>query len=38
MTTKKTTNPLLVPNYFTKLNCLDVTDHVEKKEIGRAHV
>ena len=31
MTTKKTTNPLRVPNYFTELDRVDVTKHIEKK-------
>ena len=31
MTTKKTTNALLVPNYFTELDMVDVTKHIEKK-------
>ena len=31
MTTKKTANPLLVPNYFTELDRVDVTKHIEKK-------
>jgi len=31
MTTNKTTNALLVPNYFTKLDMVDVTKYIEKK-------
>ena len=31
MTTKKTTNALLVPNYFTELDRVDVTKHIQKK-------